>query len=302
MILGIDLGNVNVKTSTREIFQNRSTTDRKLYEEEENLRVEMDGQKYVIGAGEYQTDYRKVSKTSTLLNLYTAIALSSQDVVNHVVVGLPVQQFKTDKDEMEQLISLNNAKELILNGRSRKVIISDCRCFPESLAAYFSLSPDAKVEIGSRDVVVVDIGGRTTDICLYAFQRGKRKLANYVTIPAGTLNIYSDFIQAINTKYGLDLLKEEAQTVLSNGLWVDGEKVPLQFTREVFQRYTDRILSELRLNYPIRTGKTILCGGGALLLKGLLQREIKGTMVIEDIFCNAIGFRRVGESIWNLSR
>jgi plasmid segregation protein ParM len=303
MILGVDLGNVNVKTSTRLIYPNRNTTDERLCEDKENTIVEFDGIKYVIGTGEYQTIYQKAQKKDTLLNLFTAIALSTHETFNEVVIGLPIQQYKNDKELLEKYIYQNMIKDIcIKDEKTRKVIITDFKVFPEGLATYYSLDQEMKTEIGNRDLIIIDIGGRTTDICLYSIVNGKRKLQNYTTIAAGTLNIYSDFVQTVNDKYGLDKLKEEAPQILSQGLWVDGEKVNLKFTKPIFIKYTERILSELRLNYPIRTAFTILCGGGGSLLRGLFRNQIKGIQVIDDIFCNTIGFQRVGESLWNSSR
>lgn len=299
MIIGVDLGNYNIKTSTRVIYPNLNTLDERQYADKENMRVEFDGTKRVIGIGEYKTDYQKSQKQDTLFNLFTAVALSTKDICNKVVMGLPVQQYKNDKVKFENYIMENNVKELWLNDKYREIVITDIKVFPESLAAYYSLSPEIKTAIGRRDIVIIDIGGRTTDICLYSLVEGKRKLLKYVTLPAGTINIYSDFIQAINDEFGLDKLKEESEQILRDGLWVDGEKVKLNFTRTIFEKYSERILSELRLNYPIRTAATILCGGGGILLKGIFMKQIKGLIVIEDVFCNAMGFKRVGENLWN---
>lgn len=300
MILGTDLGNVMIKTSTRVAYPNLNTIDERLYADTDGIRVEFEGVKRVMGiGGEYKTDYQKSQKQDTLLNLFTSIALSTKDICNKVVMGLPVQQYKNDKSKLEKYILENNVKELWLNDQFRQIMITDLKVFPESLAAYYSLNQEIKTAIGRRDIVIIDIGGRTTDICLYSIVEGKRKLLNYITLPAGTLNIYSDFIQAINDEFGLDKLKEESEQIIREGLWVDGEKVKLNFTKPIFEKYTERILSELRLNYPIRTAATILCGGGGNLLKGIFMNQIKGLVVIEDVFCNATGFKRVGENLWN---
>lgn len=302
MPIGIDLGNVNIKTSTRVIYPGKVSTDERVYEDWEGFKVEYEGTRYALGAGEFQTNYQKAQKKDILLHLFTSIALSSSETFNQIVVGLPIQQYKRDKDILEKYIYENSIKEIWVNGRYRKIFISDCRTFPEGLATYYSLNDDLKAMIGKRDIIIIDVGGRTTDICLYSAVNEKRKLMNYITIPAGTLNIYSDFIQAVNDKYGLDKLKEDAPQIISQGLWVDGEKVELKFTKPIFEKYKDRILSEIRLNYPIRTAAVILCGGGGILLQGLFKNELKGLIAIDDIFCNAIGFQKVGESIWNSSR
>lgn len=302
MILGVDQGNVNIKTSTGVIYPNLNTTDERLYEDAENTRVEFEGTKHVMGYGKYKTDYQKSYKQDILLNLFTSIALSTNDLINQVVIGLPVQQYKNDGEKFEKYIYENRIKEFTLNNKPRKVIITDVKSFPEGLATYYSLPFDLKTSIGNREIIIIDIGGRTTDICLYSIVNGKRKLLKYITIPAGTLNIYSDFIQAINDEHGLDKVKEDAPQILNEGLWVDGEKVQLKFTKPIFNKYAEMIMSELRLNYPVRTAQCILCGGGGALLKGLFNRVIKGLIVIDDIFSNAKGFREVGEALWNSSQ
>lgn len=298
MILGIDLGNVNVKTSTKVIYSNKITVDDRLYKDTENTRVELENKRYVVGIGEYETNYLKASKKNTVINLLTSITLSTTDTINQVVLGLPIQQYKIHREKLEELIQNNRISKIIINDCERQIIISDHRVFPEGLAAYYSLDDSIKNEIGSRDIVIIDVGGRTTDLCLYSMENKKRKLKNYTTIPAGTLNIYSDFIKAVNDKYGLDKLKENAPNILRQGLWVDGEKVSLKFTKDIFIKYLERILGELRLNYPIRTAQCILCGGGGVLLKGLFNKEIKGLIVLDNIFCNAYGFAKVGENVW----
>lgn len=298
MILGIDLGNVNVKTSSRIIYPNKITQEERYYEDEENIRMVIEGNRYVLGVGEYCTNYIKAQRKDTIVNLLAAIALSTKDNINQVVLGLPIQQYKTDKVKLENMILENRISRFTINDIERQIIISDCRVFPEGLAVYYSLSDEIKKQIGNRDIIIIDIGGRTTDICLYSIVNGKRKLVNYATIPAGTLNIYSDFINAINGEYGLDKLKEDAQDILQQGLWVDGEKQSLKFTKPIFQKYLNRVMSEVRLNYSVRTAQPILCGGGGKLLQGLFRKEIKGLIVDNNIFCNAGGFKRVGESIW----
>lgn len=298
MILGIDLGNENVKTSEGQMYQNRISTDTRLYSEAENLRIDFKGIKYTLGQGEFKTNYLKAEREDTLINLFASIALSTKDEVNQVVVGLPIQQFKTDEDKFKNRIMDNRIQEFILNDIKRKIIITDCAAFPESLATYYSLPKELKDTIGKIDLVIIDIGGRTTDIALYAIVNGKRKLVNYITIPAGVMNIYSDFIKAINDKWGLDKLKEDALKIIRDGLVVDGEKADIRFTKPIFEKYVDRVLGELRLNYPIRTSKCILCGGGGKMLQGFFKREIKNLIVVNDIYSNAKGFKKVGESIW----
>jgi hypothetical protein len=114
-----------------------------------------------------------------------------------------------------------------------------------------------------------------------------------------------DIVVLQNNKYSSDYLKVVYIILFFIFVFAIVISIPLisfmgkKFTKPIFEKYLERILGELRLNYPIRTAQCILCGGGGKMLKQLFLKEIKGLIVVEDIFCNAKGFARVGESIWH---
>lgn len=58
-------------------------------------------------------------------------------------------------------------------------------------------------------------------------------------------------------------------------------------------------MNELNLNYPIRTHNSILTGGGSFLLYTVLKKRIENLVRIDNyLFANALGFRKVGLSLW----
>ncbi|GIW49221.1 MAG: hypothetical protein KatS3mg079_697 [Caloramator sp.] len=172
-----------------------------------------------------------------------------------------------------------------LNGIDKKIIIEDVEVYPEGLGAIES----------SFDGIIIDIGGRTTDIA----EIENMKVKNPFSLPVGTMNLYSDFIKVINDKHSLDLKINDVDRILRNGLKIYGEEKDISFALEVFREYVEKIISELQINYSIKTHDIKLTGGGAVLLaKAFLKRLPNAEIVDNPFFANAIGFKKVGESIW----
>ncbi len=287
MILGIDIGNYSLKSST-------NINIKSLVSEEENILgssnvLEIDGKKYIIGEGEFETELNKSSKGNFLPLLYVAVALSSKDTINQVVCGLPINQYKANKDDLEQSINSNKIKAITLNGEPRKIIISEFRVYPEGVAAYYSLNT-------TEDVIIVDIGGRTTDI---AYISG-RKLRLSGTVAVGTLNIYKSVADRLNSDYSLDLNLEMIDRIIERGqLKVDNKEVDLKFITEILKSNFMKIKQELDLKFPARTEKIILVGGGSKLFSRAFKKRYENCEVAENnVYANAEGFKRVGESLW----
>lgn len=287
MILGIDIGNYSLKSST-------NLNIKSLISQEENILgstnvIEFDGKKYVIGEGNFETELNKSSKENFLPLLYAAVALSSKDTINQVVCGLPINQYKANKDELEQLINNNRIKPITLNGEFRKVIISEFRVYPEGVAAYYSLNTN-------DDVIIVDIGGRTTDIAYIS----NNKLTLSGTIAVGTLNIYKAVMDKLNSDYSLDLNLEMIDRIIERGeLKIDNTEIDLRFITGILKSNFMKIKQELDLKFPARTEKIILVGGGAKLFNKAFKKRYENCEVAENtIYANAEGFRKVGESLW----
>jgi len=241
---------------------------------------------WYIGEGTYDTEYRKVSKRGLRTLFLYAVAKSTDEPVK-VVVGLPLSQYKLDKDALRSTLISTKVNHVSINNVPRKVIIDDVAVYPEGFAAV----------IGSDfSGIVIDIGGRTTDIA--EVEMGDRiKVGNSFSLPMGTLNLYHDFIKSLNST-GLDLRPEDAGRILQHGLTIDGEKQDVD--KGIFKSYIDTLVSQLRVEYPIRTHNVLVIGGGGQLLFQAIKAKIPQAVLIPDsIFANAYGFEKVGRSLWS---
>lgn len=278
MIIGIDIGNYATKTSEKVIFDSKCTNNSLLARNP----FECESNTYYIGEGSYDTEYRKVKKKNIRVMFLYALALSTNDINNRCVVGLPISQYKADREEMKQLLLQPRMNIVVLNGIQRKLYIEDIEVYPEGL-------------VSIEDGILVDIGGRTTEVALIE----NLKVVSSFSIPEGTLNLYSDFVNIINARYGLDLKQMDAERIIRHGLKIDGLDADVTFAQEAFRNFVENLVSQIQVKYPVKTLPVTILGGGGQLLFGPIKKRIPNSILAENpIFANAFLFKKVGEAKW----
>lgn len=292
MIIGIDLGNYGVKTSEKVSFLSKVSDIENFIEEN---AVVYEDKKIYIGEGEFSTDWNKSLKETTLPLLFSALAKSSKENIFQVVLGLPIQQYKQNRENLKQLVEQNRSRTLTINNKSKEIIISDIEIAPEGASAYYNLSRENKQMIGNKQLIIVDIGGRTTDVCLFR----DNKIQGFKTIPVGMLNVYADVVDEVNSLYTQNFKLEEGENVLKEGLFLDGENKDISFIKPILQRHFNSIYKELQLGFELSKGYVLLTGGGSLIFKTAFKNRLNNLILSSDpLFDNAIGFKRVGEQLW----
>jgi plasmid segregation protein ParM len=279
MIIGIDLGNYAVKTSTGITFPSKASKVGNILK---NTTITIDGDIYHIGEGSLDTEYRKIKKQILRPLFYYALSFA-QNCSFRVVTGLPVSQYRQDKDTLRELLMERHI--VAVNGAQKRITIEDVAVYPEGLAAVYGMDFEG---------VLIDIGGRTTDCC--EIINGKVK--NPFSLPKGTINLNSDFVKVFNSS-GLDLRSEDADRIIRKGLNVDGIPVDISPGMEVFRQFVDDLVSRLQIEYSIRTRDVLLIGGGGELLNRAIKNRIPAARMISNpVFANAEGFEKVGRDLW----
>jgi plasmid segregation protein ParM len=139
------------------------------------------------------------------------------------------------------------------------------------------------------------VGGRTTDIVVFE----NKTIIDIKTIPVGMLNIYQEIIDYVNSKYTESLNLEDGEIILKEGLFLNGESQDINFIRPILERNFNTIFKELQLKYNLNKGYTYLTGGGTFALGVAFKNRLKNLIISKNpIFDNALGFEKVGESLW----
>lgn len=286
MLLGVDLGNWNVKTSEGDIFPSRYTVIENILGATGDV-LEYEGIKYYIKEGKLENNYDKANKETNIILFLYSLAIQKNSYFK-AVVGLPVLAYKNSKETFRDKLMENKIYKLILNGKEKTIFIEDLIVFPEGAGAYFNITNRAK------NAVTIDIGGGTTNIV--SFKNGK--LDKCTTIAKGMIELYNRIRDFLNSKYTLKLELEDIESLLKEGLKVDGQEVNWSFIKSITDNFISDLMNELR-NFEIRTSTVYLTGGGTKLLKAPLKYKIPGLVLVEDyLFANARGFRNVGVAKW----
>ena len=276
MKIGIDLGSSNLKSHTGLVIPSKIKQGKYI---NKGVEVVHERKIWTVGEGNRDVEINKANRETNLLYLYTMIALCSKEVENEVAIGLPIGQFQEQKEKYREYILNNSYADIVVNGEKRILNITNCKICAEGLSS---------VPIGFEGVIC-DIGGRTVDIA----EIREKRILNPISKPKGTLNLYSNIINSINSKFSLDLIEDDAERIIKQGLKIDGEVQDIKFIYDILAEFTDDLISSLKLEYSIRTNNLLLIGGGGNLFYNAIKKRVKQVELIEDsLLSNAKGFRR----------
>lgn len=296
--IGVDFGTCNLKTSTSIIIPSKVIKSDSDIFGADNI-IEFEDEKYIIGQGEYDTTLDKTKRETFLPMLCLMLGLSTNESIVRIVTGLPINQCKSKaKDILKQIIDSNRVLKFKLNNSDRQIIIEDSYIAPEGIASYYALDIAERAKIKNKDIIILDIGGRTTDIALIK-AGSKRKVDRNTSLEFGMFNIYDDLINEINSKYTLGLNIEDGENIIKNGLEVDGEKQDISYIKDILRNNVNKLYKELNINYPVRTSPIIVTGGGGEAFFRSIKRKYPAATLVENyMFSNAIGYKRIGDKIW----
>lgn len=284
MIIGVDIGYSYTKDSNEKIFKSAVATDE--YGVTGGVKVEINGKTYYAGVGTGTVDVNKANAELTKVLFLTDLWMNGCTDGYYIITGLPIGQYKSHKHELKQsIMSWNGA---FVNGK--KITIHDCTIFPQAAGALYSVAIN-------DDCIIVDVGGRTTDIGKFEFANGKANLVAPTTIYKGMEQLYSEVVKAVNDKFELSLEPRDGERIMRSGLTVDGQKSDLSFLDEVVRAYIKPIKDILERDYHSRSTMVYFCGGGGTTFAK--QLKIKNSVFMENSqFSNAKGFYRVGTKIY----
>jgi plasmid segregation protein ParM len=290
MIRGLDIGYCYTKDHTGVMFKTAYTEDYKFASNCHELIL--DNKTYYIGIGNGTVEINKANTTLNRICMLTALALDTADEY-FIVTGLPISQFKSQKEELRNQMLRDRRNRLVLNGKERTFNIIDVMVYPQAVGAIYSEN------LPEEDVIVVDFGGRTVDIAYFEIENNKINLVKNDTLFNGTIILYTKIVDAINKKFDLTLETKAAEKILTKGLELYGVKQDLSFLKSILSEHIQPIIDQLILNYPSQTTRILLCGGGSIILGNIFIKRFPNAILMKNPqFANAKGFRRVGEAKW----
>ena len=287
MKLGIDIGNYNINTSENIMFKASVSTFKDFGSKADKIVI--DNKAYYLGDGYLEIDYRKFDKENYIPLLLGAICKSSNSIENKIGLGLPIKQYNSFKDELIDKL-VNKTYDVTFNDVRRRIRISDVQVFPESVSGIIAHFNSTLFDVKYKDIVSVDIGGKTTDIALIR----NKKVIQSSQVNTGTIDIYNCIKNSLEAKYfDIKISLDDIRDYLEKGLYYKGERQNISFAIKGCNDLFKEIYNELNLNYPINTSSVVFQGGGMDLLNSVLSKKISNIIKIDDLFANAKGYKNL---------
>lgn len=280
-ILGIDIGYAYTKTSSSIIAPSRTTMSEPLLGGVPSITFR--GKQYFIGIGNACFEINKTNDDLTRILMLYAICASTKDERVKVVTGLPVGQYKAQRDSLRSTLLDLSPATVILNTDARIVGIDDVMIYPQGLLPIYG------------DYISIDIGGRTVEI----IQVENNQVTFAKTIFEGMFVLYGRIVDKLNSIYATQLRDDYAERILMTGFLIDGVQQDISFLTPILAEYVDTIVDEVKKSTPCNITKVMLTGGGAQPLFAAIKRRLPNVRLVENSqFSNAMMFKKVGMSKW----
>lgn len=301
--LGIDFGAVNCKSNIVGVVIPSKTTKVENRLVGDNEIVNIDGDARVIGIGYYERDKDLKFKQSHFKHLFfSTIVHSTDDIENNIILGLPVDQYKNHKKEYKEFIKSISNKEFTikLKGKDeeqRRIVINNVDIFPEGLGVLYSLSEEQLKELEGYDILIIDIGGSTTDWVLLRGSGLNRDIIKYDSIPIGMHHLYNLVRGSIKRKTEDRISQETAEEIVEGRQKHNayGKETDLTFINDDKVSTLTDIIGDIKqeIGREFKAAKMVVCGGGAKHFYDLCKLIQPNAIKVDKINANAIGYGKV---------
>ena len=301
--LGIDFGAVNCKSNITGVVIPSKTTKvaETLVGDNEIVTINEDSR--VVGIGSYERDKDLKFKQSHFEHLFfSTIVHSTNDVQNNIILGLPVDQYKKHKKDYKEFIKTISNKEFTIKLKGgeeeqRRIVINNVDIFPEGLGALYSLTEAQLNELESHDILIVDIGGSTTDWVLLRGTGLDRDIIKHDSIPVGMHYLYN-LVRGSIKRMADDRISQETAEEIVEGRQkhsVYGQETDLNFINDDKVTTITEIIGDIKqeIGREFKSAKMVVCGGGAKHFYDLCKMIQPNAIKIEKINANAIGYGKV---------
>ncbi|MGH2331168.1 StbA family protein [Thermoanaerobacter mathranii] len=250
----------------------------------------------------------EVTETKILMAVASALLTNENSTEFKVVTGLPLKQYKVQKDAfVNQIKNFEAVVEFPDYNIKKTVKFTNINVFPQAAGAvYTALTMENLYDyfIKTTYVVLVDIGFKTTDFATF-YYNGKLDfipdLSNTIDIGISRVLNFIDRIYTQKTGANADL--ETLMTIIKEGRvyyrrkFIDFTEELNELKKETFQAIMKAVLNTLGDKYE-RISTVFVAGGGTVdLFMHLKDAHYKLITIPDPQFANAKGFLKVAQSM-----
>lgn len=209
-----------------------------------------------------------------------------------LAVGLPPAHYGAQYERFEHYFAGRGVITFACNGKPFSIQITDVLCFPQAYAAACTMLEELCDE---PRAVVLDIGGFTADYLQIKF--GEAQLSACDSLENGVIHLYNRIQSKVNAEFDLLLEESDIDAILERKGGFD--PVLADVVEQQAASFVGDLLGTLReRGLDLRTGLSVITGGGAILLRRFIEKtgKVGRSLYVTEINANAIGFERLYET------
>lgn len=226
--VGIDLGNSMLKAAkldgsrkVRAKLPNRIQYSKTISAKAK--KVEFNGQTIFVGVGELNNNVQKHSRKHLLEQTFVMLNELYPNVNELKVdlrLGLPPVQYFNDshKSNFENMFPIGKSFEFTIDGEAKKVTFISLEVFVEGYSAF--VSNIDSIGDNKQDILSVDVGGGTTDLCSYSYDYDDEMYYpnDTLTIPSGVIDYGVEIAKHFNEVENADVDSKYIDSLLKNNI------------------------------------------------------------------------------------
>ena len=226
--VGIDLGNSMLKAvkevsgkKVRVKVPNRIQYDKAINPKAK--KVEFDGNTIFVGVGELNNNVQKHSRKHLLEQTFVMINElypNESELKVDLRLGLPPIQYFNDsyKSNFASMFPVGKQFEFTIDGIAKKVTFVSLEIFVEGYSAF--VSNIESIGDNKQDILSIDVGGGTTDICSFSYDYDDEMYYpnDTLTIPKGVIDYGLEIAKHFNEVENADISSKYIDSLLKNNI------------------------------------------------------------------------------------
>lgn len=262
-----------------------------------SLKLSFDGKMYRYEDGIFEVENDKYERDNILLNLAGGLArLCDDNETVELIVGVPIKQHKMNKEKIVEMIMKHNTFEVGTfrtedKIENKTIHIKKVSVVPEAIGAYFNVSEEILAKKGKADLILVDIGSKTTDICTID---KNNNIIKSNTLQRGSFDYYESIMNKINNEHPSACVSlEEVQEIIEDGLCINNGVVDYaEVIKEVKAKEGKEIAREIGVyEKKLARSLVIISGGHGATLFEEIKKEIGHAILHNNpVDANAEGY------------
>lgn len=276
----IDLGNYNIKLSEDIKFISSYIEFDGADTSESNI-LEYNGKKYAMEfENDFDGEFNKVKKSYEPNLLWALDKSGAKDGDRYrLLLGLPLNNLGQAQVLKDNLIG----KDFTYTTDETKTIhIEDVVIVGEGISSYYML-PQAYRE---KDLIIIDLGGRTANVVEYK----NKRVIDKDTLNVGMIDFYGDIKVKFNNEEGQNVETYQVEHLINTGV--------IQQYTSVEDSFVNTLMNKVKVKFNTGLGKLIIfTGGGSITLRSALERYDNNFKFIDNpLYSNVKGNLKIAKA------